>query len=345
MARSIDRDEVRRLMEQGAQIVEACLQAGIRRPPAQRGQPAAAEDRDRGAPRARPPAARSWCTAPTLVETSAREPRAQLERFGFTEVYDYETGILDWKTAGLPVEGTNAQQPRLVDVVRRDVPTCSLGEQLGGVRNRVAAAGWDACVRSSAAGTSCWGCSGPGSSRPIRSSSSTRSCGPGPARTGRSSRGGAARHHERPQPGELAGHHLGRQARRIGPQAGCRSGWRRPWTMRTWKPGQDTQAVATARLQGQDPDKIHCPVWGVIGNLGTASATPGCRRRSRRSSDCAAGSPTQGPAGAGHRAQLRERDLGRAAQRHARDAVLADRPGDHQQQRSACTWRAATSTG
>ena len=35
-----------------------------------------------------------------------------------------------------------------------------------------------------------------------------------------------------------------------------------------WKPGQDTQAVATARLQGQDADKIHCPVWGVIGNLG-----------------------------------------------------------------------------
>ena len=36
----------------------------------------------------------------------------------------------------------------------------------------------------------------------------------------------------------------------------------------TWKPGQDTQAVATARLQGQDADKVHCPVWGVIGNLG-----------------------------------------------------------------------------
>src|ERR1700691_6761791 len=35
-----------------------------------------------------------------------------------------------------------------------------------------------------------------------------------------------------------------------------------------WKPGQDTQAVATARLLGQDPDKIHCPAWGVIGNLG-----------------------------------------------------------------------------
>ena len=61
-------------------------------------------------------------------------------------MYDYGTGILDWATAGLPVEGTNAQQPRLIDVVRRDVPTCSLGERLGDVRDRVAAAGWDACV-------------------------------------------------------------------------------------------------------------------------------------------------------------------------------------------------------
>ena len=31
-------------------------------------------------------------------------------------------------------------------MVRRDVPTCSLGERLGDVRDRVAAAGWDACV-------------------------------------------------------------------------------------------------------------------------------------------------------------------------------------------------------
>jgi CBS domain-containing protein len=31
-------------------------------------------------------------------------------------------------------------------VVRRDVPTCSLGERLGDVRDRVIAAGWDACV-------------------------------------------------------------------------------------------------------------------------------------------------------------------------------------------------------
>jgi CBS domain-containing protein len=61
-------------------------------------------------------------------------------------VYDYRTGKQDWLGAGLPTEGTNTQRPRLVDVVRRDVPTCSLGERLGDVRHRVAAAGWDTCV-------------------------------------------------------------------------------------------------------------------------------------------------------------------------------------------------------
>jgi CBS domain-containing protein len=61
-------------------------------------------------------------------------------------VYDYRAGIRDWMGAGLPTEGTNAQLPRLADVVRRDVPTCSRGERVGDVRGRAAAAGWDACV-------------------------------------------------------------------------------------------------------------------------------------------------------------------------------------------------------
>jgi CBS domain-containing protein len=52
--------------------------------------------------------------------------------------------------AGLPTEGTNAQQPRLADVVRRDVPTCSLGERIGDVRARAAAAMSEACVVVSA---------------------------------------------------------------------------------------------------------------------------------------------------------------------------------------------------
>jgi predicted transcriptional regulator len=61
-------------------------------------------------------------------------------------VYDYHDGIQDWMGAGLPTEGTSAQRPRLADVARRDVPTCALEERLGDVRDRAAAAGWDACV-------------------------------------------------------------------------------------------------------------------------------------------------------------------------------------------------------
>jgi CBS domain-containing protein len=48
--------------------------------------------------------------------------------------------------AGLPTEGRNANRPRAGDVARRDVPTCRLDESIGEVRQRVRAAGWDACV-------------------------------------------------------------------------------------------------------------------------------------------------------------------------------------------------------
>ena len=75
-------------------------------------------------------------------------PRAawRLESLGFSEVYDYVAGKVDWLAAGLPTEGTNAERPRAGDVARRDVPTCGLGDRLGDVRDRVTSAGWDACV-------------------------------------------------------------------------------------------------------------------------------------------------------------------------------------------------------
>ena len=65
---------------------------------------------------------------------------------GFTEVYDYAAGKLDWLAAGLPTEGSNAERPRAGQVARADVPTCSLDERLGEVAERVRAAGWQACV-------------------------------------------------------------------------------------------------------------------------------------------------------------------------------------------------------
>jgi Mg/Co/Ni transporter MgtE len=75
-------------------------------------------------------------------------PRAawRLEGLGFTQVYDYVAGKLDWLAAGLATEGSKAQQPRAGDVARSDVPTCGLQEPLGAVAQRVRAAGWDACV-------------------------------------------------------------------------------------------------------------------------------------------------------------------------------------------------------
>lgn len=75
-------------------------------------------------------------------------PRAawRLESLGFAQVHDYVAGKLDWLAAGLPTEGTNTSRPRAGELARSDVPTCFLDESLGQVRERVKAAGWDACV-------------------------------------------------------------------------------------------------------------------------------------------------------------------------------------------------------
>ncbi|MDQ4149870.1 MAG: CBS domain-containing protein [Actinomycetota bacterium] len=61
-------------------------------------------------------------------------------------MYDYTDGKLDWMAAGLPTEGTNSTRPRTGTVARADVPTCRLDERIGDVRERVSAAGWNACV-------------------------------------------------------------------------------------------------------------------------------------------------------------------------------------------------------
>jgi CBS domain-containing protein len=65
---------------------------------------------------------------------------------GFGPVYDYVEGKLDWLAAGMPTEGTEAGRPTAGTVARTDVPTCRLDERLPDVRERVRAAGWEACV-------------------------------------------------------------------------------------------------------------------------------------------------------------------------------------------------------
>jgi len=44
---------------------------------------------------------------------------------------------MDWFTAGLPREGSDANVPRIADVAQRGVPTCRLEERIGDVRDRV----------------------------------------------------------------------------------------------------------------------------------------------------------------------------------------------------------------
>src|SRR2546426_8658932 len=75
-------------------------------------------------------------------------PRAawRLESLGFPEVYEYRGGKADWLAAGLPTEGTGSRKPRVLEFVRRDVPTCRLGETVADAAARATAAGSDVCM-------------------------------------------------------------------------------------------------------------------------------------------------------------------------------------------------------
>lgn len=70
----------------------------------------------------------------------------RLDSLGFTAVYRYTAGKADWTASGLPIEGARAGVPRIGDLARRSLPTCSLEDRLGEVRERVRAAGWDVCI-------------------------------------------------------------------------------------------------------------------------------------------------------------------------------------------------------
>jgi hypothetical protein len=65
-------------------------------------------------------------------------PRAacRLDHLGFSDVYEYVDGKLDWLARGLPTEGTNPQ-PRLVGKIHDDVVTCALREDPAAVRERI----------------------------------------------------------------------------------------------------------------------------------------------------------------------------------------------------------------
>ena len=66
-------------------------------------------------------------------------PRAawRLEQLGFTHVYDYTAGKIDWIAAGWSTEGPGPAQPRVLSAMDPNVPTCHLTEEVGTVRRRL----------------------------------------------------------------------------------------------------------------------------------------------------------------------------------------------------------------
>jgi CBS domain-containing protein len=81
-------------------------------------------------------------------------PRAawRLDSLGFSQVFDYGAGKVDWLASALPTEGKESHVLRAKDAVRRDVPTCRLSDRLGDIRHRVQAAGQEGCVVVNEAG-------------------------------------------------------------------------------------------------------------------------------------------------------------------------------------------------
>jgi len=75
-------------------------------------------------------------------------PRAacRLTQLGFAPVYDYTLGKVDWIAAGLPTDRAAQGSRRVLDAVRRDVPTCAPGTAAGLALQQARAQGWDRCV-------------------------------------------------------------------------------------------------------------------------------------------------------------------------------------------------------
>jgi rhodanese-related sulfurtransferase len=146
MPGQIDRDEVQRLMREGAQLVEV-LPADMHRKerlPGAISIPLKKMDRESttGLDRNRPVIV--YCFD-LQCDLSARAAWV-LETLGFPHVYDYVAGKQDWFAFGLPMEGEDAQVPRAGERADREVPTCGPSDRIGAVRERVRAAGSDACA-------------------------------------------------------------------------------------------------------------------------------------------------------------------------------------------------------
>src|SRR5258708_29639597 len=75
-------------------------------------------------------------------------PRAacRLTQLGFAPVYDYTLGKVDWIAAGLPTDRAGQRSRRVLDAVRRDVPTCAPDAPARQPLQQARSRGWDRSV-------------------------------------------------------------------------------------------------------------------------------------------------------------------------------------------------------
>jgi predicted transcriptional regulator len=76
-------------------------------------------------------------------------PRAawQLEAMGFSDVYDFVDGKIEWISQGLPLEGSGPHFAVAGEVAEREaVLECRLGDRLGDVAHKLNTVPYDYCV-------------------------------------------------------------------------------------------------------------------------------------------------------------------------------------------------------
>lgn len=67
----------------------------------------------------------------------------RLETLGYSDVYRYVGGKVDWLANGLPGAGKTADQPRIGALADRQLSTCGVDQRVGEVRHALAGAGRD----------------------------------------------------------------------------------------------------------------------------------------------------------------------------------------------------------
>jgi rhodanese-related sulfurtransferase/CBS domain-containing protein len=146
MMTQIDRNEVKRLVSQKAQLVEVLPKAEYEQEHLPGAMHIFLKQLDRKS------AAQLNREQPLIVychdyqwDMSARAAW-RLVSLGFAQVFRYTAGKADWSAYGLPTEGKSVTPNRAGNLARRDVPTCSLSDRADTVRQQLQKNGVKLCA-------------------------------------------------------------------------------------------------------------------------------------------------------------------------------------------------------